>query len=61
MKEEKPEVLSQGSTPEPVESGCCLRSCGGSPIGTQESRHLNHEAEETIRMLKSAEKEAVEK
>lgn len=27
----KPEVTQKGQTKEPVEAGCCLRSCGGSP------------------------------
>ncbi|MFA4845777.1 MAG: hypothetical protein WC654_04425 [Patescibacteria group bacterium] len=30
-KYKKPEVTTHGSNPESVESGCCLRSCGGSP------------------------------
>lgn len=28
---EKPEVKGVGVSAEPVESGCCLTSCGGSP------------------------------
>lgn len=28
---QKPEVTKKGSSPEPVEAGCCLRSCGGMP------------------------------
>ena len=28
---QKPEVLSEITVCEPVETGCCLRSCGGSP------------------------------
>ena len=27
----KPKVTKRGSSPEPVEAGCCLRSCGGVP------------------------------
>jgi hypothetical protein len=30
-KYSKPAVTRAGSTPEPVEAGCCLRSCGGKP------------------------------
>jgi len=28
---QKPGVLNAAYSPEPVEAGCCLRSCGGSP------------------------------
>lgn len=28
---QKPEVINTAHSPEPVEAGCCLRSCGGSP------------------------------
>jgi len=28
---QKPQVVLTGANPEPVEAGCCLRSCGGSP------------------------------
>ena len=27
----KPAITRSGSNPEPVEAGCCLRSCGGVP------------------------------
>ena len=30
-KYEAPKVLSEVTVCEPVETGCCLRSCGGSP------------------------------
>ncbi len=30
-KYQKPLVTRSGSNPEPVEAGCCLRSCGGVP------------------------------
>lgn len=30
-KYEAPEILSKVTVCEPVETGCCLRSCGGSP------------------------------
>ena len=34
---ETPEVLNDFTVCEPVETGCCLRSCGGSPhhMGTE--------------------------
>lgn len=31
MDYQKPQVVQKGTNPEPVEAGCCLRSCGGSP------------------------------
>lgn len=48
---EKPTVVNPGYSPEPVEAGCCLTSCGGSPGGMQAGRHLNQEAEKTLAML----------
>jgi len=38
-KYQKPKVLRRGYFPEPVESGCCLTSCGGSPGGLQSGEH----------------------
>lgn len=32
---EKPKVVEEVNSAEPVETGCCLRACGGSP------HHLN--------------------
>lgn len=45
MKKElyrKPEVLEEVKNAEPVETGCCLRSCGGVPhhLGTSKSSEL---------------------
>jgi hypothetical protein len=37
-KYDKPKVVVRGSSPEPVESGCCLRSCGGMPSPMSEKR-----------------------
>lgn len=55
MKEyKKPAVVSPGYSPEPVEAGCCLTSCGGSPGGMQAGRYLNHEAETTLAILEQA-------
>ncbi len=51
---EKPAVVSPGYSPEPVEAGCCLTSCGGSPGGMQAGRHLNKEAGKTLTMLEEA-------
>ncbi len=31
-----PQIIEAAIESEPVETGCCLRSCGGSP------NHLNH-------------------
>lgn len=30
-KYQKPKVTNTTCSPEPIEAGCCLRSCGGSP------------------------------
>ena len=52
----KPKILSSEYYPEPVETGCCLRSCGGLSIGNNyaaksknnvELQKLNNEIEET--------------
>jgi len=51
---EKPVVISSGYSPEPVEAGCCLTSCGGSPGGMQAGRHLNKEARKTLAILEKA-------
>lgn len=51
---EKPAVLNPGYSPEPVEAGCCLISCGGAPGAMQAGRYLNHEAEATLAMLEKA-------
>ena len=34
-KYEAPEIRSEVTVCEPVETGCCLRSCGGSPSRMQ--------------------------
>lgn len=49
---QKPVVISPGYSPEPVEAGCCLTSCGGSPGGMQAGRHLNRQAEASSKILK---------
>ena len=56
MKYDKPKVVVRGYTPEPVEAGCCLRSCGGSPGGLQAGHYLTKQAEEIIVLLKRARK-----
>lgn len=51
---QKPEVLSGTTICEPVETGCCLRSCGGSP------KHMPSDAlvsTETTQKFESATKE----
>ena len=50
-KYEKPIVVSPGYSPEPVEAGCCLTSCGGSPGGMQAGRCLSHGAKITLTIL----------
>lgn len=56
MTYKKPEVVSKGYTPEPVEAGCCLRSCGGSPaVGAHNSEQLTKAAEKTMQVLDAAE------
>ena len=48
---QKPEVLSNTTICEPVETGCCLRSCGGSP------KHMKREtlvSAETTEKFESA-------
>ncbi|MBT4277291.1 hypothetical protein HOD96_00880 [Candidatus Falkowbacteria bacterium] len=42
-------MTSSGSTPEPIEAGCCLTSCGGSPAVMQSSDAL----QEDIAMVKT--------
>lgn len=48
---EKPQIKSPGCYSEPVESGCCLRSCGGSPGGSQSSKVLAKEARSVEKIL----------
>jgi len=45
-KYEKPRVTRKGANPEPVEAGCCLRSCGGSPGPTQTPKDQTSVAKE---------------
>lgn len=57
-KYEKPVVIRQGYSPEAVESGCCLTSCGGSPGGMQAGRHLHKkETDKITEILKNKTKE----
>ena len=51
---QKPEVISNFEVCEPVETGCCLRSCGGSPF------HLGREdiiSEETKKRFEEIDQE----
>ena len=57
---ERPTVISPGYSPEPVEAGCCLTSCGGSPGGMQAGRHLTEEAQSDSEILKTAVSETTE-
>ena len=43
---QKPEVTCKGANPEPVEAGCCLQSCGGSPGRTHTPRNQTPVAQE---------------
>lgn len=51
-KYEAPEILSEFTVCEPVETGCCLRSCGGSPhhIGAEKlvSEEIKNKFENAI-------------
>ena len=49
---ESPIVTTKGHTAEPVESGCCLTSCGGSPAGMQADASNSAESRKTLDMLK---------
>lgn len=42
-KYEAPEILSEVTVCEPVETGCCLRSCGGSPSRMQSEALVSEE------------------
>jgi len=53
-KHEQPKVIKPGSTPEPIEAGCCLRSCGGKPGGMQSGKHLQNQCAETMAFLGQA-------
>lgn len=50
---EHPVVTTKGHTAEPVESGCCLTSCGGSPAGMQADAPNNVESRKAFDMLKA--------
>ena len=41
---ETPKVLGEVVTNEPVETGCCLRSCGGSPNHMGEEKNISEKA-----------------
>jgi hypothetical protein len=45
----KPVLLSKGHASEPVEAGCCIRSCGGSPRVT--TSEISETASEKIRKV----------
>ena len=50
----KPVVEGVGSSPEPVESGCCLTSCGGSPGITQNNPSVKKGDNDSIEIVDSA-------
>lgn len=51
MKEvyNSPEILDQFTNSEPVETGCCLRSCGGSPHHVDGDTQLDEVTENKFR------------
>ena len=53
-KYKKPEVVTSRYSPDPVEAGCCLQSCGGSPISTQTEKNLSREAKAALATLEQA-------
>jgi len=51
-KYESPKILNKFSCTEPVETGCCLRSCGGKPhhLGTNKiSKSVKKSLENAIK------------
>lgn len=44
-KYSSPEVLDELTNSEPVETGCCLRSCGGSPHQVDGESQLKEDTE----------------
>lgn len=40
-KYQKPAIINAAYSPEPVEAGCCLRSCGGSPHHVNANAKVN--------------------
>ena len=50
----KPEVEGVGVSPEPVESGCCLTSCGGSPGVTQNNLAVKKGDSDAVKVVDSA-------
>ncbi|MEA2112586.1 MAG: hypothetical protein U9P50_01265 [Patescibacteria group bacterium] len=50
----KPEVKGVGTSPEPVESGCCLTSCGGSPGITQNNPNVKKGDADVVDVVESA-------
>lgn len=51
----RPDIVSSGHSPEPVEAGCCLASCGGSPGAMQSKHHSNDDGtKETLAILQRA-------
>lgn len=41
----KPMITKTSQSSEPVEAGCCLRSCGGSPAIMQVNKNTLHETD----------------
>jgi len=51
---QKPRVEGVGSSPESVESGCCLTSCGGSPGITQSNPSVKKGDKDSVSVVESA-------
>ena len=47
-KYNSPEILDKFTNCEPIETGCCLRSCGGSPHHVDGQSQLDQETESRI-------------
>lgn len=55
-KYQKPTVINGAYSPEPVEAGCCLRSCGGSPHHSEASKKSESLIKKVNRGLKEVKK-----
>lgn len=49
---QKPVAADLGIYPEPVDAGCCLRSCGGGPVN--EPGPLKQQSSKTLEQLEKA-------
>ena len=49
---EKPEIIKRESNEHPKESGCCFRSCGGTPVIQQNKPKKNFKGSRIEQALK---------